>query len=208
MTSAWASFTPCPCGTMSSCPRGVQWWWADQRQQEGSDTRVMAALQKPEETLVPTKMYSHRAAHPSPAAAAELLLSGTSRESQVPPPAKAPHPSTQHCCMVHSTISHLSANCKALGDSENKAIHRGVQKAYSYSVLSEDIPLLQARLNYLLKFYWHKDLLNFHYTSHSFYSYLDNMSLPFHVQHWAPSTAGYYFLHINGRAGRNWGIFS
>lgn len=46
---AWhlcASFTPCPRGIISSRPRGAQRWWADQRQQEGSDTLVRAVLQK------------------------------------------------------------------------------------------------------------------------------------------------------------------
>lgn len=126
----------CPKVIISSCPRGMQWWWTDQRQQGGSDTSVTAAaLQKLELTFScyenaihtcggaacakDTNSSSQAAAA---ASAAELLLSGTGWGSQVPPPAEALHLSIQSC-MVFITITCLSANCKALGDSENKATH-------------------------------------------------------------------------------------
>lgn len=135
---------------------GEQWWWADQRQQEDSGTLVMAALQKPEQTLFPTKMSPHRAAHPSshPAPAAELLPSRTGWGSQVPPPAAAPTWASSTAAATQH-IPNLPANCQALGDSENKAMHtQGFKNLTATVFLSEDIPLLQARLNYMLKFYW------------------------------------------------------
>lgn len=117
-------------------------------------------LKKATTDFSPYKMYPHRAAYPSSrsaaaAAAADPPPSRTGWGNQVPPPAEALHLSIQHCCMVLSTISHLSANCKALGDSENKAIHTQAFKNLTATVLlSENIPLLHARLNYMLKFYW------------------------------------------------------
>lgn len=165
--------TPCPRVIISSRPRGVLWQWEDQRWQEGSDTLVTAALQKLELSFSyyenATQAYPHpggadctvdanSSSHPAAAAAAaELLLSRIGWGSQVPPPAEAPHLSIQSC-LVFITISHLSANWKALGDSENKTVHR-FKAIYRFKnltaivLLCEHMPLLHVRFNYMLKFY-------------------------------------------------------
>lgn len=162
---------------------GEQWWWADQRQQEDSDTLVMAALQKPEQTLVPTKMSPHRAAHPSshPAPAAELLPSRTGWGSQVPPPAAAPTwaSSTAACYTAQSHVFQIIA--KLLGILKIKlCTHRGsktLQLQCSYQTI---YPYCKQDLTICLNstdFRGHKGLLNFHYTSYLFYSYMDMLCL-------------------------------
>lgn len=99
-------------------------------------SRCHQPYKKLEQTLVPTKLphtHTHTwvlltvdadsRSHPAAAAsAAELLLARISWGSRVPPPAEALHLSIQSC-VVFITISHLSDHCKALGDSENKAMH-------------------------------------------------------------------------------------
>jgi len=78
----------------------------------------------------PAPVGANASSHQTTAVATvEPLVSRTSGGSWVPPPAEAPHLGIQSCTGF-GTISHFPANCKALGDSDNKAI----DTSYSYTV--------------------------------------------------------------------------
>lgn len=122
------------------------WWWQPYKSQnrlQSPQKYTHVGLHTPARTQLQQQLQNHLHQRLAEGARSHLLPK---------------HLSIPHCCIVHSTISHLSANCKALGDSENKAIHtQGFQNLTATVFLSEGTPLLHTRLNFKLKFYWLRD---------------------------------------------------